>query len=435
MGMSNRWSSVRVLIGVSVLWLPLSMLFNSVQSLVLPVYVVRFVPRTQQATALGLLLFVGLAAGALVQPLVGAYSDRLRQMRWGRRQPLIVVGTLATLAFLAGFGLASNLWALAAAYVSVSVAAGIAQAGLQGLMPDLIPAQRRGGASGLKGLLELSGSLVGFSVAGVLIKKGNPGGALVAIGMLLVLGVLGTLALVREGRRTRLDGVAETRTQVTPNAGPVTTLARESAQERLPEPDPASGPRGQFVRVLASRFLFLLGVYGIGHFLLFFVQSRLHFATATAAAAATGGLFAGLTLATAIMALSGGFLSDRIGRVPVLWVAAATSALGTLLLIPASSLGGIFAGGLIMSIGSGLFASANWALSADLTPKGNGGRFFGLVALATGGATAVAGLLGPVVDHLGFTALFLVAAGAFAGSVVVLPGRLMAPATAEIARA
>src|SRR5258706_7548238 len=124
-----------LILGVSVLWLPLSMLFNSLQSLVLPVFVLRFVAPTHKGTILGLILFVGLAAGALIQPLAGVYSDRLSAWRkapaarWGRRQPVIVVGTLLTVAFLAGFALASNIGILAVAYVGVSLTAGIAQAG------------------------------------------------------------------------------------------------------------------------------------------------------------------------------------------------------------------------------------------------------------------------------------------------------------------
>ncbi len=74
-----------------------------------------------------------------------------------------------------------------------------------------------------------------------------------------------------------------------------------------------------------------------------------------------------------------------------------------------------------MSIGSGLFASANWALTADLTPTGAGGRFFGLLALATGGGAAVAGLYGSVVDVYGYSPLFLVAALTFVGSAAILP--------------
>jgi MFS family permease len=114
-------------------------------------------------------------------------------------------------------------------------------------------------------------------------------------------------------------------------------------------------------------------------------------------------------------------LSDRIGRLPVLWGAVGLSAVGALLLVPATTVALILIGGGVMSVGSGLFAAANWALTADLTSRGAGGRFFGLLAVATGGAAVLAGLFGVLVDRAGYNALFVVTALLFAGSAVVLP--------------
>jgi MFS family permease len=410
------------LIGVNVLWLPLSMLYNSLQSLILPVIVLRFVAPGAKASALGFLLFAGLAAGALVQPLAGIYSDRLRPsrggriLRWGRRTPLIVVGTFLALAFLAGMTLASNLITLAIVYVGISLTAGIVQAGAQGLLPDLVGQDRRGAASGLKGTLELSGSLLGFAVAGALIKQGHPTAALLTMGVLLAIGMLLTCALVREGRATipATDGSLLD----SPPAGPVSTIAHNASHERLDAESATPQHAGAFARVLISRFLFLLGVYGVGHFLLYYVGDRLHMSNPVAT---VGGLLSLLTLITAAFAMAGGLLSDRVGRQPVLVAAAVLSAAGVLVFIPANSLGAIMLGGAIMGVGSGLFASANWALTADMTPAGAGGRFFGLLALATGGAAALAGLFGPLVDHAGYTPLFVVAAVAYCASVAVLP--------------
>jgi len=482
------WRHVGLIFGVTALWLPLSMLFNSLQSLVLPVFVLRYVAPAHKGTVLGVILFVGLAAGALVQPLAGIYSDKHLEARgassvwWGGRQPLIVGGVVLTLAFLAGFALASNLALLAIAYVGVTVTAGIAQAGFQGLLPDFVPANLRGSAAGLKGFLELLGSVLGFSVAGILIKKGHPSGVLLAISVLgkdmlhkyrtsptqitrllptrmplslrastrrcrrqlcatcycplqllaislvLVIGTLLSLALVREGPRLRSQAAMRDAADGVRLAGPVTTLARQASRETHPVPDIAGTPsvRGVFTRVLVARFLFLLGVYGIGHFLLYYIRDRLHLANA---AGTTSVLFTAFTAETALVAIGAGVLSDRMGRLPVLWGGALLSALGALLLVPASTVTIILMGGSIMSMGSGLFASANWALAADLTPRAAGGRFFGLLALATGGAAALAGLFGILVDRAGYNPLFIVTALIFAGSAVALPR------AAQVARA
>ncbi len=443
----SKGAGVGLLIGVNLLWLPLSMLFNSLQSLVLPNYVPLYHSPLKQATTLGLLLFVGLAAGALVQPLVGIASDRLRRIGWlGRRTPFILVGALLTLALLAGFAFANSLLTLALAYIGVNIAAGVTQAGAQGLLPDLIPTRQRGSAAGLKSLLELTGSVVGFSVAGMLIRQGRPAGVALAIGIALAIATLLTLAFVREGRADAASSaaVAVVADLAAPPApatstapSPVSGLAQIASQERLAELGAPSqnGPtdaRSIWARVLVSRLFFLLAVYGVGHFLLYFVRARLGLGPSSAEV--TSGLLTVLTLVTALVGLGGGFISDRVGRLPVLWIAGAASAIGVALLIPAHTLPMVYLGGAIMSLGSGLFASANWALAADLAPVGKGGRFFGLLALATGGASALAGLLGPLVDYEGYNALFAVAAVFFIAGVVIIPStvgqRVVAPVVA-----
>jgi hypothetical protein len=62
---------IRLLFGISVFWLALSVLFDGVNTLVLPLQLGALASQNNQATLLGLLTFVGLLAGALVQPIAG----------------------------------------------------------------------------------------------------------------------------------------------------------------------------------------------------------------------------------------------------------------------------------------------------------------------------------------------------------------------------
>src|SRR5262249_3733747 len=65
------WRNFGLILGVNVLWVPLSMLFNSLQTLGVQVSVLHFATPEQKGTVLGLILFAGLLPGALIQPLVG----------------------------------------------------------------------------------------------------------------------------------------------------------------------------------------------------------------------------------------------------------------------------------------------------------------------------------------------------------------------------
>ena len=64
----------RLLISTSIFWLALSMLFDGINTLVLPLQISEVVNQTSQASLLGLLTFLGLIVSALIQPIAGAYS-------------------------------------------------------------------------------------------------------------------------------------------------------------------------------------------------------------------------------------------------------------------------------------------------------------------------------------------------------------------------
>ena len=111
---------------------------------------------------------------------------------------------------------------------------------------------------------------------------------------------------------------------------------------------------------------------------------------------------------------------------------AVLSAIGVLMLVWANSPGEILAFGALMSLGSAAFAGGSWALLADLVPKHEPARFFGLANFSTAGAAAAAGLFGPVIDWgdrispgMGFPALFILAAVAFLASALALRGSIL----------
>lgn len=396
----------RLLVGISVFWLALSMLFDGLNTLVLPAYLLGAADETTRATTLGLITFAGLLLGLLVQPIAGAFSDRLRP-RWGRRG-MIALGVLLTLAALGLLGAARGLALILVGYLLVQAAASVAQAAQQGFIPDLAPPKLRGAAAGLKGFMDLAGAILGFAVLGALLQGQDTGPALLAVAAVLVVTAALALVLVREPR----DHAQSSPARVTLGDAFRIDVRRHRT----------------FVQVVAARFLFLLGTYAVGRFLLYFVADRLRLDPGSAAETA-GGLLAGLALLTALGGPLAGWASDRFGRVPLMLVGAALSTAGILLLTVASSGALIFVFGSLMALGSAAFASANWALTADVTPEGEGARFFGLANIGTAGAAAVAGLFGPLVDWgnasapgMGYTALFVVAGLACAASALALRG-------------
>jgi len=393
-----------LLLGMSVFWLGLSMLFDGLNTLLLPKMLLELVGESEASTVLGLLTFFGLLLGMIVQPPAGVWSDQTRT-RWGRRGALSI-GVAFLIVSLAVLGLVPNLVGLILGYLLVQISSNIAQAAQQGFIPDLATPNWRGAASGLKGFMDLGGALLGFVILGQLLGKGQNNLALLAIGGTIFVTYLLTILLIREPARPE-----------SPISEPVALgkAFQLDVQQHRP-----------FVWLVISRFLFLLGTYAVGRFFLFFIAFRLGL-DADAAAGQAGFLLAGLTLITVLAAPPAGWAADRLGRMPMMLGGAAASALGVFLLIMANSSGTILLFGGLMAAGSAAFAGANWAMTADLAPPEEGARFFGLANFGTAGAAAAAGLFGPLVDLInntsdgsGFTALLAAAGMSFIASALAL---------------
>lgn len=375
----------------------------------LPLQLGALASQTSQATLLGLLTFVGLLAGALVQPIAGAFSDQLQPILG--RKGFIGIGLLLSLISLFLFAVFDSLAGILLGYLAIQISASIAQAGQQGLIPDLVTEKRRGLASGMKGFMDLTGAMLGFVLLGQLLGAQGILPAVGATAAILVITYLLAVLLTPEDA-PRKEGAG--RIQSAPPLRKIFRfdLTRSSA----------------FTQLLLARFLFLLGIYGTGRFLLFFVADRLGLPQDQAAEQA-GSLLAALALITILASPFTGWLADRIGRVPLMIAGALCGAASAFLLAWANTAGQILLFGGLMSLGSAAFAGGSWAYLADLVPKEEPARFFGLANFSTAGAAAAAGLFGPVIDGveriapgMGFSALFLLASLAFLASTLPLRG-------------
>jgi len=400
----------RLLLGISVFWLALSVLSDGINTLVLPLQLSGYSSANNQATLFGLLTFIGLFAGAFVQPIAGTFSDRFQPIHG--RGGFIGIGVILSLTSLFFFAVVKSIFGIMVSYLAIQISASIAQAGQQGLLPDLVDEHRRGLASGLKGFMDLTGAMLGFVILGQLLGAGQSLLAIGVIAALLIITYLIAIVLTPEDRSNQGTVVKTT----IPLRGIFSIdLTRQT----------------DFVRLILARFLFLLGIYGTGRFLLLFVANRLGLSEAQAAEQA-GNLLAGLALITILASPSAGWLADRIGRVPLMIAGAILSAASALMLIWAESTSQILLFGGLMSIGSAAFAGGSWALIADLVPKNESARFFGLANFSTAGSAAMAGLFGPMIDGvehisrgLGFSLLFFVASLAFLASILPIKNILL----------
>ncbi len=392
------------LIVMNVYWFGLAFMWNALHPIVLPALLLEFVPEDLKNTYLGAMTFAGLIAAMAIQPLAGALSDHTR-LRWGRRRPWMVFGTLASLFALAWMAGARTIGILIGAYVFLQVVSNMAHGPAQGLIPDLVPVARHGMASGIKNFFDMGGLIVTSLVAGRLVSRAQSGWVFVAVGGILFLCAAITIIMTRERAQDR-------------------SVARGVDLGSLLHPHLERYPF--YGRLLTGRFLILLGIYVVQGFAQYYLRDWLHVADP---ALVTGNLMATIGVALTLCVFPAGWLSDRVGRWALNVAAGALAALGIFLLVWARSVPAVYAFGAFIGIGTGVFLSVNWALATDLIPPQEAGKYLGLSNLATAGAGALSRLGGPLIDGMnalwpgtavGYPVMFGVAAMVTLGGTIWL---------------
>jgi MFS family permease len=474
-------------ITVNIYWLAISISAGILTPLLLPYLVVQFMPAAQKNTYLAAVRVIGLAVAMLVQPLFGMISDRSTH-RWGRRRPFIFAGAILNILFLCIIGTSpsfrgSPLNGVSLALFGVTVAyavlvigvmllqfsSNVAQGAQQGLMPDVVPRNQRGRASGVKAVMELLPSflviLVGplvdagqvwltvgiimasfaigmaITVLGVhevpLRQKptgamGGPFLRLVGLTAIFLAATQGAVWLVQATGRLLISGNADIPLQVA-----VVGLAGLIGMVGAIFAGVYGGARvgigadarrqSSFIWWVINRLLFLAAVGSIQGFAQYFLKDVLHVRNA---ATMTTVLLAVVALFLLPSALGGGYLADRIGRKRLVGASGLIAAAGTALLLTARDIPLVIVSGCIIGLGTGTFMATNWALGTDLAPREQAGRYLGISNLAGAGAGIVgAGIGGPMADFfnallpgLGYPVIFAIYGGLFLLSTASLTG-------------
>ena len=400
-------------IKITVFGFALAALWGSLHTIIIPLRILDLVSEAQKNTYLGLLSGIGLVLAMLVQPIVGAISDR-SGFAWGRRRPYILVGTILAIFFLLGIGLYDSFTVILIAYCLLQISSNMAQGPFQAFIPDLVPEGKRGIASGVKGLLEMVGGVALVRLIAYFMGRYFVGEdstwlwlSLAALGIVLLITMLATVFTVKEQ----------------PGAGGA-QLPRLPTLYKSFKIDVKASPG--FILFLVSRLFILMAMATLQRFALYFLMDVVGIANPAEVA---GDLLIAVGVCLVATVYPAGRLSDRIGRRPVGVASGLIGALGILLLLFSHSYRYTMFCGALLGISGGAFISSNWALAVDLVPKGEEARYLGLTNLATAGASALALFaMGPTIDFfnghspgLGYSAMLLICFICFvAGSLLLM---------------
>jgi MFS family permease len=363
--------------GSNFLWIPLTTVLIQTQ-------IDGVVPKGTQNTAVGVALGLGGLLAMTVPPLVGAWSDRLNT-RFGRRRPIMVAGTLLTIPGLVLLMTAGSYLQIVIGYAIIQFFFNAAGAAYAGIIPDVVPAQQVGKASGFLATMTQLGIGGGLGVTSLM--TGNRA-------IYLVMGAVAALSLVPTVWAARSEGMQ-----------PIEPPPHRSLGESIRE---FGRPfhEGDFAWVIFTRLMVSSGITVVLYFLVNFFKDVVLAPTSSAAAGSFTSNWELVVVATALpFGFFGGQLSDRIHRrkIFVYLSGAAQSfvALAFILFYP-RSIPLVFALGVAYGIGFGLYFAVDWALAVDTLPdKTKAAKDMGLFHVALTLPQAILPLFGgALIDYL-----------------------------------
>ena len=427
-----RWTQI---LAISIFWLALNFHWAALGIIILPSQVFKIVGDANKGVALAFVLVPGAFVSLFANPLFGLLSDRTkgRLAVWGRRRPYILTGTLVNIGGLVWMALARDIPSLAIAYVIVQFSNNAATAPFHALLPDIVPVEQRGLASGVMGLLSIVGTIGGVILAGIFIDASKPlpayqqglwltYGIIIAV---LVALMLITIFSVKERKSVGTQSIAPDH-PAEQRAHPELTAPKENLTLKQEKRSPWL-TRTTIIDIVGTLVAALI-VFGlmtlwnllnIGHLQIggdvqqvvleaiatigilrlfdfkprrdpdfawvlltrlvmmlgiYTVQDFLQFYMRDAVKVAhpeqqTTNFIIILSLTSLVSALVVGWLSDRFGRKRMVYVSGGFMAAVGLIFIVTQSLPIVLAAGAIFGIGYGAYTSVDWALVADVLPS------------------------------------------------------------------
>src|SRR2546425_9195133 len=170
---------------LSFFWFATNVHWGAIIAVLVQSQVIVMVGKSLKGTAAGLAIGLGSVTAIVLPPLLGAWSDRIRT-RLGRRRPFMLAGTALNIVALAGlasfpflptgplWGFTGAYWLYVAAYLAANLANNLATAPYTALLPDVVPKDQLGAASGWYGLMSTVGNAVGILLAGSLVNHEAP---------------------------------------------------------------------------------------------------------------------------------------------------------------------------------------------------------------------------------------------------------------------
>jgi len=388
---------------LSAFWFGNFFMWQPLTTIVIQNQIDAVVPKANQGTAIGLAVSVGGLFAMTIPPIVGAISDRL-STPIGRRRPIMIGATLLTLPGLLVLATAHSYPQIVIGYGLVQFFFNAAGAAFAGIIPDVVPAQDFGRASGFLATMVQLGSGAGLFANGLFTSTHNDRWIYLAFAVVMVLTLIPTsLAAKGEG------------SQPPP---PRQHLPLQAAIHEFFRPMLG----GDFAWVIFTRFFVSAGITAVAYYLNNFFRDVVGVADP---GTFTSYWFLVVLLVAIPFGLAGGYFSDRTHKRKIFVFASggfqAFVALVFIAFFP-KALPVVFALGAAYGIGYGLYYAVDWALACDTLPnRASSAKDMGLFHIAlTLPQFVVPFFAGPALDHFNAVSPNLGYRVVFSSAIVLL---------------
>jgi len=329
-----------------------------------------------RAGVLGLITGLSALVALTVPLVVGALSDRCTH-RWGRRRPFMVAGVIVNIAGLMVMA-AAYAWSLKfpltgatsqwqaifghpplltffLGFLLVQFGNNVASGSFMGMIPDLVPSDQRGTASGYYALMTQVGTLMGALGMGLILSEASETVKYLAVSGILLLSLLATFYGIKE-------------TPLTEKQPPI----HWPSYIRSLWIDPRKYP--DFAWVWITRFLVVMGFEAVKPFIPYYLGDVINIPLKEVSGKASI-LLAIILFFSVGSAVVGGIWSDRVGRKRIVYIANSGIVVFTLMFIFCRNLPLALAVGALFGICYGAYISVDYAMGTDVLPtEDNAGK-------------------------------------------------------------
>jgi MFS family permease len=389
-------------LGVNAVWL-------SYNLFILPVQVQAVTTEATKGIVLGALVGVAISIAVIVNIIAGIVSDH-SDSRFGRRRPMMTWGMLLTLPFiLLPLFFPLTLFTVSLAYLGIQVCTNVSSGAFQPTLADFVPEEQRGISAGYKGVFTLIGSAIGVgAITGLFAANLQSVAYILIAAIFLAMTLLNVFAM-------------------RPYDKPLLEAKPLKLREVLIDMLRIQKRSGGFFWFVFGSFLIYMGVSGFQFFGVYYIEGILHITRPDDVdrAVQISGLLS--LLLGMIFAIGAGLLSDKLGRRNIIIFSVLIASVVGLLFPFARTFAIFLFFSAFYAASNGVILSVDTALTSDLVPLEEAGKYMAYANLAIGVANGIAPpLFGLILNFHGaptlgsFIAFFVVSSAFFIISSIVM---------------